>query len=172
MLGLVKWLLIHYVNWSRLFLQWFVNLMGALTFLLFIFHIFFLDCVLSMWGKIMFAMYRLWLHGLYGLYGLRCPLSPERLLNLITPSLILGSWFSLTAYIPAVEHMESIVHSCHQDMISTPRAPFYPPHTTTDRCVTQRPTHLTRIPDEDVFIITGNKVENILGWGLLSKNPY
>ena len=40
-----------------------------------------------MWGKIMIAMYRLWLHGLYGLYGPRCPLSPERPLNLITHSL-------------------------------------------------------------------------------------
>ena len=40
-----------------------------------------------MWGKIMIPMYRLWLHGLYGLYGPRCPMSPERLLNLITHSL-------------------------------------------------------------------------------------
>ena len=40
-----------------------------------------------MWGKIMIPMYALWLHGLYGLYGPRCPLSPERLLNLITHSL-------------------------------------------------------------------------------------
>ena len=32
------------------------------------------DCVLSMWGKIMIPMYRLWLHGLYGLHGPRCPL--------------------------------------------------------------------------------------------------
>ena len=39
-----------------------------------------------MWGKIMIPMYRLWLHGLYGLHGLRCPLSPKRLLNLITHS--------------------------------------------------------------------------------------
>ena len=29
-------------------------------------------------------MYRLWLHGLHELNGPRCPLSPERLLNLIT----------------------------------------------------------------------------------------
>ena len=29
----------------------------------------------------------LWLHGLYGLYGPRCPLSPERPLNLISHSL-------------------------------------------------------------------------------------
>ena len=40
-----------------------------------------------MWGKIMIPMYRLWLHGSYGLYGPRCPLSPERPLNLITHSL-------------------------------------------------------------------------------------
>ena len=60
--------------------------------------------VLSMWGKIMIPinlqarnilfgewipMYRLWLHGLYGLYRLRCLLSPERPLNLITHSLLL-----------------------------------------------------------------------------------
>ena len=37
-----------------------------------------------MWGEIMIAMYRLWLHDLYGLYGPRCLLSPERPLNLIT----------------------------------------------------------------------------------------
>ena len=42
-----------------------------------------------MWGNIMIPMYRLWLHGLYGLYGARCPLSPERPLNLITHSLVL-----------------------------------------------------------------------------------
>ena len=42
-----------------------------------------------MWGMIMIPMYRLWLHGLYGLYGPRCPLSPKRLLNLITHSLSL-----------------------------------------------------------------------------------
>ena len=39
-----------------------------------------------MWGKIMIPMYRLWLDDLYGLYGPRCPLSPERPLNLITHS--------------------------------------------------------------------------------------
>ena len=32
------------------------------------------------------AEYRLWLHGFYGLYGPRCPLTPERPLNLITHS--------------------------------------------------------------------------------------
>ena len=42
-----------------------------------------------MWGMIMIPMYRLWLHGLYGLHGPRCPLSPQRLLNLITHSLSL-----------------------------------------------------------------------------------
>ena len=45
------------------------------------------DCGLSMWGKIMIPMYRLWLHSLFGLYGPCCPLSPERPLNLITHSL-------------------------------------------------------------------------------------
>ena len=39
------------------------------------------NCGLSMWGKIMIPMYRLWLQGLYGLYGPRCPLSPETPLN-------------------------------------------------------------------------------------------
>ena len=43
--------------------------------------------MLSMWGKIMIPMNMLWLHGLYGPYGPRCPLSPKRLLNLITHSL-------------------------------------------------------------------------------------
>ena len=28
----------------------------------------YVDCVLSMWGKIMIPMYKLWLHGLYGLH--------------------------------------------------------------------------------------------------------
>ena len=37
-----------------------------------------------MWGKIVIPMYWLWLHGLYGLYGRRCPLSPKRLINLIS----------------------------------------------------------------------------------------
>ena len=43
-----------------------------------------LKCQLSMWGKIIIPMYRLWLHGLYGLYGPRCPLSPKRPINLIS----------------------------------------------------------------------------------------
>ena len=46
------------------------------------------ECGLSMWGKIMIPMYRLWLHSLYGLYGPLCPLSPERPLNVITHSLL------------------------------------------------------------------------------------
>ena len=33
------------------------------------------------------CMYRLWLHSLYGLYGPWCPLSPKRLMNLISLSL-------------------------------------------------------------------------------------
>ena len=45
-----------------------------------------------MWGKIIIPMYRLWLSGLYGLYGPRCPLSPKRLINLISPSLSLSLW--------------------------------------------------------------------------------
>ena len=36
---------------------------------------------------IAFWMYRLWLHSLYGLHGPQFPLSPKRLLNLITHSL-------------------------------------------------------------------------------------
>ena len=40
----------------------------------------------KIYGKIMIPMYRLRLHGLCGLYGPRCPLSPERPLNLITHS--------------------------------------------------------------------------------------
>ena len=43
-----------------------------------------------MWGKIIIPMYRLWLHGLYGLYGPRYPLSPKRLINLISLSLSLS----------------------------------------------------------------------------------
>ena len=39
-----------------------------------------------MGGKIIIPMYRLWLHGLYGLYGPQCPLSPKRLINLISLS--------------------------------------------------------------------------------------
>ena len=39
-----------------------------------------------MWGKIIIPMYRLWLHSLYGLYGPWCPLSPKRLMNLISLS--------------------------------------------------------------------------------------
>ena len=45
-----------------------------------------------MWGKIIIPMYRLWLHSLYGLYGPWCPLSPKRLINLISLCL-LGEWF-------------------------------------------------------------------------------
>ena len=37
----------------------------------------------------MIPMYGLRLHGLYGLYGPRCPLSPERPLNLSTHSVAL-----------------------------------------------------------------------------------
>ena len=59
-----------------------------------------------MWGKMMIPMYRLWLHGLYGLYGPRCPLSPERLLNLITHSL-LTVW-----YIGAII-LKKEIHICY-----------------------------------------------------------
>ena len=51
--------------------------------------------MLSMWGKIMILMNRLRLHGLYGLYGPRCPLSPERPLNLITHSL---TWYTINEF--------------------------------------------------------------------------
>ena len=46
-------------------------------------------CGLSMWGKIIIPMYRLWLNGLYGLYGPRCPLFSKRPINLISLSLSL-----------------------------------------------------------------------------------
>ena len=39
-------------------------------------------CVLSLWGKIMIPMYRLWLHSLFGLYGPWCPLSPQNAVKL------------------------------------------------------------------------------------------
>ena len=42
--------------------------------------------LLSMWGKITILMCRLLLHGLYGLHGPRCPLSPNRPINLISLS--------------------------------------------------------------------------------------
>ena len=67
---------------------------GALTFFVFYFSCFFLRLIitcrfgLSMWGKIIIPMYRLWLHGLYGLYGPQCLLSPKRLINLISLSLV------------------------------------------------------------------------------------
>ena len=35
------------------------------------------NCVLSMWGKMIIPMYGLWLHGLYGLHGPHCPMSPK-----------------------------------------------------------------------------------------------
>ena len=54
---------------------------------LFLSRLWSVDYVLSMWGKIMMPMYRLWLHGLYGLYGPLWPLSPERPLNLINHSI-------------------------------------------------------------------------------------
>ena len=68
------------------------QLNGCPHFLCFVLNIFYLklivpvDCVLSVWGKIMIPMYRLRLRGLYELYGPHCPLSPERPLNLITHS--------------------------------------------------------------------------------------
>ena len=56
------------------------------------------DCVLSMRGKIVIPMCRLWLHGLHGPHGIRCPLSPKRPLNLITHSLSLyASYISYKA---------------------------------------------------------------------------
>ena len=44
--------------------------------------------VLSMWGKIMIPMYKLWLQGLYRLHGPGCLLPQKGPLNLITHSLI------------------------------------------------------------------------------------
>ena len=73
---------------QSLFLQWFVNLAGALTFLFLLWYIFLkVDCVLSMWEKIMSPVYRLLLHGLYGLYGPRCPLSDVNFNHSLTHSL-------------------------------------------------------------------------------------
>ena len=57
-----------------------------------------------MWGKIIIPMYRLWLQSLYGLYGPRCPLSPKRLINLISlfsPSGIALTWTFWNITIPA-----------------------------------------------------------------------
>ena len=60
-------------------------LMGALTFLCFFYSkLWPVDCGLSIWGKIMMPMYKLWL---YGVYGPCCLLSSEKPLNLITHSL-------------------------------------------------------------------------------------
>ena len=50
------------------------------------------DCVLSMIGKIIIPVYKLWLHGLYGLYRTRCPLSPKKTLNLIIHTLVSLFW--------------------------------------------------------------------------------
>ena len=78
--------------------------MGCPHFFVFLFLIYFVflsklwpvDCGLSMWGKIMIPMYRLWLHSLYGLYGPCCQLSTERPLNLITHSLTYQAYHKYT----------------------------------------------------------------------------
>ena len=65
---------------------------GALTFSFIILIVFFLRLIItciSMWGKIIIPMYRLWLNGLYGLYGPRCPLFSKRPINLISLSLLI-----------------------------------------------------------------------------------
>ena len=95
---------------QSLFLQWFANWWVPSCFVSFFSIPFFswselwpVDCGLSMWGKITIPMYRLWLLGLYGLYGPRCPLSPERPLNLIThslPSVRLAHWFIYDGLMP------------------------------------------------------------------------
>ena len=59
--------------------------------------------MLSVWGKIMIPMYRLWLHHLYGLYGPRCLLSPEMPLNLITHFVSWTSWRKLQWYMVMID---------------------------------------------------------------------
>ena len=68
-----------------------------------------LQIVLSMWGKIMIPMYRLWLHGLYGLHGPRCPLSPKMPLNLLTHSPGATRQYAVTRDTdePVLSHMQS-----------------------------------------------------------------
>ena len=52
------------------------------------------DCVLSIWGKIMIPMYRLWLHSLYGLHGPHCPLSLNHSLTLMRQGARALSYYS------------------------------------------------------------------------------
>ena len=82
------------VNWCRVSIsndkstEWAPSLFVFLFWYLFSqSKLWYVDCGLSVWGKIMIPMYRLWLHVFYGLYGPHCLLSPERPLNLITHSL-------------------------------------------------------------------------------------
>ena len=55
----------------------------------------------------MIPMYRLWLHSLYGLHGPRWPLSPKRLLNLITHSLL------LFLFITSIKCYQRIIYHGH-----------------------------------------------------------
>ena len=76
---------------QSLFLQWFVKSMGSSLLSLIISIVFFLGLIITcrLWVIYVrednYYMYRLWLHGLYGLYGPRCPLSPKRPIDLISP---------------------------------------------------------------------------------------
>ena len=60
----------------------------------------------DIWGKIIIPMHRLWLHSLYGLYGPRCPLSPKRLINLISLS---SGW----SFFPFGSQVDSFTVSLH-----------------------------------------------------------
>ena len=75
--------------------------------------------VLYLWREIMIPMYRLWLHSLYGLYGPRCPLSPKRLLNLITHSLT--PWVDVVAIMIKVQCFSKIWY------IAVMHSKWYPP---------------------------------------------
>ena len=86
LLPLTSWASIHYACQSIIFFIQFHNTTLQCNIVSHMSH----WLMLSMWGKIMIPMYRLWLRSLYGLYGPRCLLSPKRLLNLITHSLSLA----------------------------------------------------------------------------------
>ena len=81
---------------------------GALTFFVYYFNWFFLRliitcrCGLSMWGKIIIPMYRLWLNSLYGLYGPRCPLFSKRPIDLISLSLPYSVVSLISARVPLI----------------------------------------------------------------------
>ena len=105
-----------FLYWSSpciLVLPWFLNgrpHFFCASFLISFSKFWLVDCVLSMWGKIMIQMYRLWLHGLYGLYGPQCLMSPKRLLNLITHSLTPCVTMASTAMLLTVEDGHGLIY--------------------------------------------------------------